>query len=69
MKILTTYFFEVKYRLEKKMGYANYLSRVNQINTEYSWDKKNIKFVLNVLYNNKEVYKSEKYKDLMEGFI
>ena len=69
MEVLATYFFKIEHRSGKKMGHADYLSRINQTNPEYPWDKKNIKFVLNVLYNNKEIYKSEKYKDLMEGFI
>src|SRR6266542_4675609 len=29
----------------------------------------NAKYVLNVLYNDKKVYGSERYKDLMEGLI
>ncbi len=36
MEVLATYFFEIKHRLEKKMGHADYLSRINQTNTEYS---------------------------------
>ncbi len=51
------------------MGHANYLSKINQMNIEYSWNKKNVKYILNVLYNNKRVYKSERYKDLIEGLI
>ncbi len=35
MEILTTYFFEVKYKLKKKIGYVDYLFRINQTNTEY----------------------------------
>jgi len=45
------------------------LSRINQTNPEYSWDRKDAKYILNVLYNNKGVYKLERYKDLMEGLI
>ena len=60
MKVLATYFFEIEYRLRKKMGYADYLSRINQTNAKYSWDRKNTKYILNVLYNNKEVYRSKK---------
>ena len=69
MKVLATYFFEIEYRLRKKIGYADYLSRINQTNPEYSWDKKNAKYILNVLYNDKGVYESERYKDLMKGLI
>ncbi len=69
MEVLTTYFFEIKHKLEKKMGHADYLSRINQTNPEYPWDRRDAKYVLNVLYNNKEVYRSERYKDLMEGLI
>ncbi len=69
MEVLATYFFEIKHRLEKKMGYADYLSKINQINTEYFQDKSDAKYILNVLYNDKGVYGSEKYKDLIEGFI
>ena len=35
MKVLITYFFEIEYRLGKKMDHADYLSRINQTNTEY----------------------------------
>ncbi len=42
------------------MGYADYLFRINQTN---------MKYILNVLYNDKEVYRSEKYKDPMKGLI
>src|SRR6266498_5348353 len=69
IEILATYFFEIEHRPEKKMGYADYLFRINQMNTEYPWDRKDVKYILNVLYNNKGVYKLERYKDLMEGLI
>ncbi len=69
MEVLTTYFFEIEHRSGKKMGYANYLSRINQINHEYPWNRKDAKYVLNVLYNDKRVYRSERYKDLIEGLI
>ena len=51
------------------MCYANYLSRINQTNPEYPWDKKNIKYILNILYNDKEDYGSERYKNPMKGLI
>ena len=35
MEILTIYFFDIEHRSGKKMGYADYLSRINQTNTEY----------------------------------
>ena len=35
MKVLATYFFEIEHRLEKKIGHADYLSKINQINAEY----------------------------------
>ena len=35
MKILATYFFEIEYRSGKKIGHADYLSRINQTNPEY----------------------------------
>ena len=69
MEILATYFFEIEHRPGKKMCHADYLSRINQTNTEYPWDRKDVKYVLNVLYNDKGVYGSEKYKDSMEGLI
>ncbi len=69
MEVLATYFFEIEYRPGKKMGLADYLSRINQTNTEYLWDRKDAKYILNVLYNDKGVYRSERYKDLMEGLI
>jgi len=28
-----------------------------------------VKYILNILYNNKGVYRSERYKDLMKGLI
>ena len=69
MKVLATYFFEIEHRLGKKMGHTDYLSRINQMNTEYPWDKKDAKYVLNILYNDKGVYGSERYKNLMKGLI
>src|SRR6266540_1565432 len=69
MEVLTTYFFEIEYRSEKKMSHANYLSRINQTNTEYPWDRKDVKYILNILYDDKGVYRLERYKNLMEGFI
>jgi len=36
MEILTTYFFKIEHRLGKKMGHADYLFRINQINVKYS---------------------------------
>ena len=39
------------------------------MNIEYFWNRKDAKFILNVLYNDKGVYKSEIYKDPMEGLI
>jgi len=36
MEVLATYFFEIEHRPEKKMGHADYLSRINQTNPEYS---------------------------------
>jgi len=35
IEVLATYFFEIKYRSEKKMGHADYLFRINQTNPEY----------------------------------
>ncbi len=51
------------------MGHADYLFRINQTNPEYPWDRKDAKYILNVLYNDEEVDGSERYKDLMEGLI
>ncbi len=51
------------------MGHADYLSRINQTNFEYPQNRKDAKYILNVLYNNKEVYRSERYKDPIEGLI
>ncbi len=69
MKVLAIYFFEIEHRPEKKMGHADYLSRINQTNLEYPWDRKDVKYILNVLYNDKGVYGLERYKDLIEGLI
>src|SRR6266540_5572557 len=69
MKVLATYFFEIEHRSGKKIGHADYLSRINQTNPEYLWDRKDVKYILNVLYNDREVYRSERYKDPMEGLI
>ncbi len=69
MKVLVIYFFEIEYRSEKKMDYTDYLFRINQINTKYSQDRKNAKFILNIVYNNKRVYESERYKDLIKELI
>ena len=51
------------------MGHIDYLSKINQTNTEYSWDRKDTKYILNILYNDKGVYRSERYKNPMEGLI
>ncbi len=37
--------------------------------TEFPWDRKDAKYVLNVLYNEKGVYGLERYKDPIEGLI
>src|SRR6266498_1795560 len=39
------------------------------MNTEYPWNRKNAKYILNILYNNKGVYRSERYKDPIKGLI
>ncbi len=69
MEVLATYFFEIEYRSGKKMGHVDYLFRINQTNSEYPWDRKDVRYILNVLYNDKGVYGSERYKNLMEGLI
>ena len=69
MEVLATYFFEIEYRSGKKMGHANYLFKINQTNPKYPWDRKDAKYILNVLYNDKGVYGLKRYKDLMEGLI
>ncbi len=69
MEVLAMYFFEIEYRPGKKIGHADYLSRIKQTNPKYSWDRKDTKYILNVLYNDKGVYGSERYKDPMEGLI
>ncbi len=51
------------------MTHADYLSRLYQEQTEYPWDRKDIKFILNALYTKKEVYGLKRYKNPMEGFI
>ncbi len=51
------------------MGHADYLSRINQTNSEYFWNRRDAKYILNVLYNDKGVYKSERYKNLIKGLI
>ncbi len=69
IEVLATYFFEIEHKPEKKMGYADYLSRINQTNPKYPQDRKDVKYILNILYNNKGVYRSERYKDLIEELI
>ncbi len=69
MEVLATYFFEIKHRLGKKIGHADYLFRINQTNPKYPWNRKDTKYILNVLYNDKGVYGSKRYKDPIEGFI
>src|SRR6266542_1547797 len=69
MRMLTTYVAEIEQRTGKKMGHADYLSIINKTNTEYRWDRKDAKFILNVLYNDKGVYGLERYKDPMKGLI
>src|SRR6266542_1398794 len=69
MKVLVTYFFEIEHRPEKKIGHADYLSKINQTNPKYPWDRKDAKYILNVLYNDKGIYGSERYKNLMKGLI
>ncbi len=64
-----TYFFEIKYRLKKKIGYADYLSKINQINIKYLQNRRDAKFILNVFYNKKEVYGSKRYKDSIKELI
>jgi len=36
IEVLATYFFEIKHRPRKKIGHADYLSKINQTNPEYS---------------------------------
>ena len=69
IEVLATYFFKIEHRPEKKMDHTDYLSRINQTNVKYPWDRRDAKYILNVLYNDKGVYRSEKYKNLMEGLI
>ncbi len=51
------------------MTYADYLFRLNQKQAKYSQNRKDIKFILNVLYIKKEVYRLKKYKNLIKGLI
>ena len=69
MEVLSSYHFDIQHKPGKKMGHADYLSRMNSTQTEFPWDRKDAKYVLNVLYNEKGVYGSERYKDPMEGLI
>ncbi len=69
MEVLSSYHFDIQHKPGKKMGHADYLSRMNSTQTEFPWDQKDAKYVLNVLYNEKGVYGSERYKDPMEGLI
>ncbi len=69
MEILVSYHFEIQHRSEKKMAHVDYLSRRYQEKAEYSWDRKDTKFVLNVLYIKKGVYILKRYKNLMERLI
>jgi len=36
MEVLAMYFFEIEYRPGKKIGHADYLSRIKQTNPKYS---------------------------------
>src|SRR6266542_3440659 len=69
MKILVSYHFEIQHRPGKKMAYVDYLSRLHQGQTEYLWGRKDIKFVLNVLYTKEGIYGSKRYKNPMKGLI
>src|SRR6266542_1232909 len=69
MEVLSSYHFDIQHKSGKKMGHADYLSRMNNTQTEFPWDRKDAKYVLNILYNDKGVYRSERYKDPMEGLI
>ncbi len=51
------------------MDHTDYLSRINQTNVKYPWDRRDAKYILNVLYNDKGVYGSERYKNPIEGLI
>ncbi len=66
MEVLSSYHFDIQHKPGKKMGHVDYLSRMNNTQTEFPWDRKDAKYVLNVLYNEKGVYGSERYKDLIE---
>ncbi len=69
MEILALYHFKIQHRPGKKMVHANYLSRLYQGQIEYPWNRKDTKFILNVLYTKKGVYGLERYKNPIEGLI
>src|SRR6266540_5213191 len=69
MEVLFSYHFDIQHKSGKKMGHADYLSRMNNMQTEFPWDRKDAKYILNILYNEKGVYGLERYKDLIEGLI
>ena len=69
IEVLATYFFKIEHRLGKKMDHVDYLFRINQTITEYPQNRKDAKYILNILYNNKGVYRSERYKDPIEELI
>ncbi len=69
MEVLSSYHFDIQHKPGKKMGHADYLSRMNNTQTEFPQNQKDAKYVLNILYNEKGVYGSERYKDPIEGLI
>ncbi len=69
MKILASYHFKIQYKSEKKMTHADYFLRLYHGQIEYPQNRKDAKFILNILYTKEGIYGSKRYKDFMKGLI
>jgi len=38
MEVLSSYYFDIQHKPGKKMDHADYLSRMNNTQTEFPWD-------------------------------
>ena len=63
---LAKYHFQITHRPGKNMEHADFLSRMNQLRAE---DRTGVKYVLVVIYNDKGVYLSIRYGQVMEGLL
>jgi 8-oxo-dGTP pyrophosphatase MutT (NUDIX family) len=61
MEELARYDFQIHHRPGTKMAHADYLSRINQVvQPEF---RRDATFVMNILYNDKGIYLSQRSKD------